>query len=184
MADEEIPTADIEVIGAFEGHLALERRLSPHTVAAYVHDVGSLATFLQRGGGTGEGQLLSATYPSLRRWLAQLRTLGYAKSSLTRKAASIRAFYAWALRRGLIAANPTSLLTRPTPESRLPSVLKTSEAAAVAEAPGEIEPLALRDRAILELLYGCGLRVAELCALDVADVQLDPGRLHVMGKGS
>ncbi len=174
-----MPPADARAISAFADHLLLERRLSPHTAAAYRADLGSLSVFLSRGGLS----LLEADYPRLRRWLAQLMTLGYARASVARKAASVRSFYAWALRRGLIEANPASLLARPRPTSRLPVVLKPVEADRLAEAPEGTDPILLRDRAILELLYGSGLRVAELCGLDVWDVEPAARRVRVMGKG-
>jgi integrase/recombinase XerC len=174
-----VPPADARAISAFADHLLLERRLSPHTAAAYRADLGSLAIFLNRGGTS----LLQADYPRLRRWLAQLMTRGYARASVARKAASVRTFYAWALRRGLVEANPASLLARPRPTSRLPVVLKPVEADRLAEAPEGTDPILLRDRAILELLYGSGLRVAELCGLDLWDVEPAARRVRVMGKG-
>jgi integrase/recombinase XerC len=161
-------------------HLRLERRLSEHTVQAYRGDVISLAVFLERSG----IPLLEASYPKLRRWLAHLATRGYARSSIARKAASVRTFYTWAWRRGLAEKNPAVLLGHPSSASRLPAVLKTGEATLLATAPQGEDPIALRDRAALELLYGSGLRVAELCGLDVADVDLGAQRLRVMGKGS
>jgi integrase/recombinase XerC len=171
---------DANVVDGFVDHLSLERGLSPHTVAAYRSDVSSLAAFLHRAG-VG---LPEATYPQLRRWLAHLTTRGYARSSMARKGASIRTFYAWASRRGVVVANPASLLSRPAPAYRLPTVLKAGEAAALMEAPAGEGPIALRDRAILELLYSCGIRVAELCSLDLRDVDLVGRRVRVMGKGS
>jgi integrase/recombinase XerC len=167
------------MIAAYEDHLLLERRLSPHTAAAYRLDLSSLATFLGRGGGS----LRAATYQLLRRWLAQLQARGYARSSMARKAAAVRSFYAWAHRRELIPSNPAALLAHPASASRLPTVLKASEAEALAEGTSTLDPLGLRDRAIIELLYGCGLRVAELCGLDVIDVDEPGGRVRVMGKG-
>lgn len=102
---------------------------------------------------------------------------------MARKTASVRAFYAWATRRGMIPADPAARLSRPLPASRLPIVLKPAEAAALAEAPTSVHPIGLRDRAVLELLYGSGLRVAELCGLDVQDVDMEGRRVRVMGKG-
>jgi len=128
--------------------------------------------------------LASVSYPVLRRWLAHLRSRGYAQSSLARKAASVRTFYAWAVRRGHRVDDPAAQLSRPAVASRLPAVLKTSDAADLVEAAGSGDPLVLRDRAILELLYACGVRVAELCALDVHDVDVDARRVRVMGKGA
>ena len=155
------------------------RGLSPHTIAAYDRDLTGLATFLARAGSSLQG----ATHPLLRRWLANLSTRGYARASIARKAAAVRTFYAWAERRGIVGSDPAQLLIAPTPANRLPTVLKRAEAQALVEAPGD-DPFGLRDRAILELLYGSGLRVAELCALDVDDVSVNAQRVRVMGKGS
>ncbi|HVM11403.1 MAG TPA: tyrosine recombinase XerC [Actinomycetota bacterium] len=168
------------LIERFIEHLALERRLSAHTVAAYRTDLHGLATFLERAGVSLE----EATYPHLRRWLAHLVTRGYARSSLARKAASVRSFYRYLLRRGLVAADPAALLRGPARAHTLPNVLRAPEAARLVEAPSDVDPWALRDRAILELLYGAGIRVAELCTLDVDDVEAGEGRVRVMGKGS
>ena len=170
---------DADLIEEFCRHLALERRLSPHTVSAYRGDLEGLARFLERGG----ADLGAATYHVLRRWLAQLRTLGYARTSIARKAASVRAFYAWARRRGLVPANPAGQLGAPKRADRLPTVLKPREAARLVEAPEGDDAWAIRDRAILELLYGTGIRVAELCGLDVEDVDLGRARVRVLGKG-
>jgi tyrosine recombinase XerC len=177
---EDLAPQDGEAIDAFLDHLFLERRLSAHTVRAYRTDLTALATFLHRGGRS----LLDADYPLLRRWLAHLGTRGYARTSVGRKAASIRSFYAWAGRRGLLPSNPASLLSHPSKPSRLPGVLKAVDAEQLATAPADTDPVGLRDRAILELLYGSGLRVAELCGLDVADVDTEGRWVRVMGKGS
>ncbi|HEY1331678.1 MAG TPA: tyrosine recombinase [Actinomycetota bacterium] len=170
---------DAQAIDAFVDHLTLGRRLSPNTARAYRRDLFSLSEFLRRQG----SGLLSADYAELRRWLANLRTLGFARSSIARKAAAVRTFYAWATAHKLTPANPATLLGAPAAASRLPSVLSASEAAELAEAPGD-DAIGLRDRAVIELLYGSGLRVAELCGLDVDDVDLDAGRVRVLGKGS
>ena len=172
--------SDDELIEAFLRHLRLERGLSEHTTAAYGRDVSALATFLERSGAS----LPSAEYPSLRRWLAQQATMGYARSTIARRAAAVRAFYRFAARRGLVAANPASLLGSPKVARMLPAVLRADEAATLVETPGDDDPWTRRDRAILELLYGAGLRVSELCGLDVGDVDLDRERLRVFGKGA
>jgi integrase/recombinase XerC len=170
---------DARAISAFVDHLSLERRLSPRTAQAYRADVTSLAVFLARG----ETRLLAVAYPMLRRWLAHLRTRGYARSSLARKAAAAKTFFGWASRRGLIEANPAALLSAPSARSRLPTVLKASEAELLATAPPLGDAVGFRDRAVLELLYGSGLRVAELCGLDVGDIDLEGQRVRVFGKG-
>jgi len=171
--------ADDRVIQAFLDHLRFERHLSSHTIEAYRGDLGGLASFQRRAG----GELLAITHAGLRRWLAHLGTRGYARSTVGRKAAAARTFYAWAMRRGLVTTNPAALLAHPAGASRLPIVLKPSEAEALATAPPATDAVGLRDRAVLELLYGSGLRVAELCALDLGDVDLDRRRVRVQGKG-
>ena len=134
---------------------------------------------------------LSAGVDELRRFLAQQTTLGYARSSIARRVASIRTFYRFALARGLVERDPSALLGRPKVVQRLPGVLRPREAAALVEAPevpadaGPLErAIALRDRAILELMYGSGLRVAEVAALTIDRLDLVRGRVTVMGKGS
>lgn len=195
--DDELPQADVELIEPFTAHLALERRLSPHTVTAYRRDLTQLASFLHRG----DTSLAAATYPLLRRFLAQLHTLGYARASVARKVGSIHTFYRWAVAGGFIGDDPSLLLGRPKVVSRLPVVLRPREAAALADAPlprragaGEPEPgespdpieraVAMRDVAALELMYGSGLRVGEVSGLTIDRIDLDRGRVMVMGKGS
>ena len=170
---------DAALIDEFLRHLSLERRLSPHTVEAYSADLGGLVTFLARARET----VGTADHPLLRRWLAHLGTRGYARSTIARKAAAARSFYRFLARRGLVRRNPASLLSSPKVAALLPSVLKTGEAEILVEAPSEDDPWSLRDRAVLELLYGSGLRVSELCGVDLGDVDLDHGRVRVLGKG-
>jgi integrase/recombinase XerC len=177
---------DARLIDAFLAHLAFERRLSEHTVAAYRRDLTQLATFL----GRQHGSLTSAGYAELRRFLAQQATLGYARSSIARRVGAIRTFYRWATVRGAVERDPAALLGRPKTINRLPTVLRAREAAELVEAPVPLDddPLeravALRDRAILELMYGSGLRVAEVAALTTDRLDLARGRVTVMGKGS
>jgi site-specific recombinase XerD len=162
-------------------------------VSAYRGDLTQLARFLHRGGMV----LSSATYPLLRRFLAQLHILGYARASVARKVGSIHTFYRWAVAAGRVGEDPSLLLGRPKVVNRLPAVLRQKEAAALAEAPA-ITPgpgrddrpapieraVALRDLAALELMYGSGLRVGELAGLTIDRIDLDRGRVMVMGKGA
>ena len=170
---------DARLIEGFISHLSLERRLSPHTTAAYRSDLLGLATFLARAGADLQG----VDSRLLRRWLANLATRGYARTSIARKAASVRALFRFLARRGLATEGPALLLSTPKVARRLPAVLKQTEAAALVEAPEGDDPFIERDRAILELLYATGIRVAELSGLDVDDVDLDRGRIRVLGKG-
>jgi tyrosine recombinase XerC len=163
----------------FLRHIALERRLSPRTVAAYRQDIQALSEFLDRSG----TDLRGATYQLLRRWLAQMTTRGFARSTIARRAAAVRTFYRFAGRRGLVDSNPATLLVSPKLGSRLPAVLKPGEADSLVEAPFADDAWGARDRALLELLYGCGLRVSEACGLDLGDVDLGRERVRVLGKG-
>jgi integrase/recombinase XerC len=177
------------MVDAFVRHLRFERHLAPNTVAAYGRDVGRLARFLGRSGTS----LAAATYPQLRRYLAQQHALGYARASIARGVGAIHTFYRWAFADGRVLADPSSLLGRPKVVNRLPTVLRPREAAELAEAPAAREgddvddpiasAMALRDAAILELLYGSGLRVGEIASLGVEAVDLDRGRVRVRGKG-
>lgn len=178
-ADDAASQADTAVIEEFLDHVMLGRRLSPHTGAAYRTDLQSLAEFLARQGSSLE----LADRPMLRRWLASLSTLGYARSTVARRAAAVRSFYAWAARRGRIPEGSALLLSAPRAQNRLPAVLTRSEAQRLTESPVTPDPIGARDRAILELLYGSGLRVAELCALNESDLDVDGQRVRVFGKG-
>jgi len=153
-------------------------------VAAYRADLEHLARFLNRS----RRSLVGADLASLRRFLAHQTTLGYARASIARRAGSVRTFYRWAAGRGIVDANPAVTLGRPKVASRLPGVLRPAEASALVEAPDEADDRPvhrrLRDRAILEVMYGSGLRVGEVASLSLASVDLERGRVLVMGKGS
>jgi integrase/recombinase XerC len=170
---------DALLIEDFISHLSLERRLSPHTTGAYRTDLRALGTFLARAG----SGLREVDHRLLRRWLGHLATRGYARSSIARKAASVRTLYRFLVQRGVVHTDPASLLSTPAMARRLPAVLKQAEAAALVEAPEGDGPFPDRDRAVLELLYGAGIRVGELCGLDVSDVDLGRARIRVLGKG-
>jgi integrase/recombinase XerC len=187
-----LPPSEARLIDGFVDHLRLERRLSPNTVAAYRRDLEQLATFLTRDASS----LAEATYPLLRRYLAQQHTLGYARSSIARRVAAVHTFYRWAVAAGRLEHDPSLLLGSPKVANRLPTVLRVPEAAELAGAPSTERPrdasvddpveeaVALRDAAVLELLYGSGLRVGEVTGLTVDRVDLDRGRVVVMGKGA
>ena len=179
---------DEALIGAFVQHLALERHLSENTAQAYRRDLVQLAAFAERQ----RKDLTQVDHAMLRRFLAQQSTRGYARSSIARRVASIRTFYRWAAAHGLVTSDPAATLRHPKLSSRLPSVLRAADAQALVEAPAEVEDVelptqeeafVLRDRAVLELLYGSGLRVAEVAALTTAGVNLARGRIRVRGKG-
>jgi integrase/recombinase XerC len=185
--DPALPRPQLALIDAFTSHLRLERHLSANTVAAYRTDLIHLATFLRRS----SSSLEDADHAILRRFLAQQHALGYARASIARRVGAIHTFYRWAVDEGRVAQDPSLLLGRPKVANRLPTVLRAGEAADLVEGPRAEEiddPLeravALRDRAILELLYGSGLRVSEVTGLRRDDLDLDGARVLVRGKGS
>ncbi|WP_089015681.1 tyrosine recombinase XerC [Micromonospora inositola] len=194
-----------ESVDDFADHLARVRNRSAHTVRAYVTDVVSLLDHAVRMGCVDLAEL---DLTVLRSWLAKQRTMGAARTSLARRAASARTFSAWAHRSGLLPADVAAPLASPKAHRELPTVLRADQAAALMAAPGRAaappnatdrtaappqaadlpaagqdEPVLLRDRVLLELLYGTGIRISEACGLDVADV--DHGRrvVRVLGKG-
>lgn len=175
-----MPTLDSE-ISQFCSYLEIERNVSPHTMEAYRRDLCQLAAFVrqERGNDSGAADL---DHLLLRRYLAQLGKSN-AKSSIGRKLAAIRSFFKFLLRRGAVTKNPAELIATPKKGSRLPFHLDIDQATALMEAPMEEQKHELRDRAILETLYSCGLRVSELTGLDVGDMDLAGGMVRVMGKG-
>ena len=170
-----------EQISSFCTHLETERNVSPHTLLAYRCDLEQLAAFITRE--RGEGAVAAdVDHLLLRRYLAQLGKSAK-KSSIGRKLAAIRTFFRFLVRRGVIAKNPAELIATPKKENRLPFHLDIDQVTTLVEAPQEEEKYALRDRAILEMLYSCGLRVSELTGLDIGDLDLSGGMVRVMGKG-
>ena len=164
---------------AFVEHLRLERGRSEHTVRAYRADLAGLLS--------GLPALDRLDLARLRGWLAEAHGTGAARSTLSRRAAAARTFTAWAHRRGLLRDDPGARLAAPRPHTALPTVLDREQAGAVLDRAGvdaeQDDPVALRDLLVVELLYATGVRVAELCGLDLDDV--DDGRraLRVLGKG-
>jgi integrase/recombinase XerC len=167
-----------EEIRRFARHLEVERRASPHTLKGYLSDLGQYAAWLAE---TGQ-PLLPGSPGAIRAFLA--RAAGTAGApSLARKLSALRSLYRFLVREGLADQNPARLVASPKQPKRLPTVLPEEDAAALVEAPAALQgPLAVRDRAILELLYGGGLRVAELVGLDVGDVDLAQRLARVLGK--
>jgi site-specific recombinase XerD len=167
--------------------------LSGDTVRAYASDVERFAAWAERGGARGP---VDVDRVLLRRYLAFLATRRYAKATISRTAASLRSYFGWCARRGLVTTDPSVRLSAPSPDSRLPRVLGHAELdrllgpvppppgpAGPTTEPGGHAPRDVRDDAVLELLYGSGMRVAELCGLDVDDLDLDRGVVTVTGKG-
>ncbi|MGB8650920.1 MAG: tyrosine recombinase XerC [Mycobacteriales bacterium] len=175
----QLPAALEQARAEFVRHLTLERDRSPHTVRAYDGDLGSLLEHAARMG-VSEPSELDLTV--LRSWLARLRTTGASRATVARRGSTARSFTAWGHRRGLLPTDPGQLLATPKGRRTLPEVLRPDEAARLVEFTGD-EVVDLRDRAALELLYATGIRVAELCGLDIDDVDVHRRVVRVLGKG-
>lgn len=179
--------AQIEVIlEEFDEYLDLQRGRSEHTRRAYLGDLRSLFAFLnERAPGATPRTL---TLPILRSWLASQAGAGAARTTLARRTSAVKTFTAWALRNGLMDDDPAVRLQVPKARRTLPSVLRQDQAIDAmnaADAGAEQgDPLALRDHLIVEMLYATGIRVSELCGLDVDDVDQGRRLLRVLGKGN
>ena len=166
---------------AFVAQLRDERGLSVHTVAAYRRD---MIQFLQFAGRAGVNDPAHVEPLLLRRFLALQRTRGLAAASISRKAAALRTGFRFLARRGLVPDDPAAGLGAPKGPRRLPVVLKPRQVDRLLAGPDPADPVGLRDRAILELLYATGIRVGELCGLRLGDVDLAADTVLVLGKGA
>lgn len=172
------------VLAAYERHLAAERDLTVHTVRAYLGDVCGL---LEHAAALGHTEAGSLDLRTLRSWLAKQQTLGRSRSTMARRATAVRVFTAWLLRTGRADGDAGALLVSPKTHTSLPASLSPAQArsllAAAAVRADDGGPVGVRDVAVLELLYATGIRVGELCGLDVDDVDRDRRVLRVFGKG-
>ncbi|HET8571278.1 MAG TPA: site-specific tyrosine recombinase [Candidatus Limnocylindria bacterium] len=164
-----------DAIDAFLLELRVERGLSPLTIAAYRRDLGQFAA-------TADADWRRDPQPA-RDFVAALRRNGRRPATQARKVAALRSFYAFALREGIIEREVATLLATPKPGSYLPEVLAADDVVRVLDAPPADDPAGIRDRALLELLYDCGLRVSELTGLDLDRVDLEKLQVRVIGKG-
>ncbi len=172
------------VLADYERHLASERDLSAHTVRAYLGDVSSLLDHAARLGHT---RVESLDLRTLRSWLAKQQTLGKSRTTMARRGTAARVFTGWLTRTGRTPSDAGAQLATPRAHKPLPSVLRADEArdliAAAATQADDGSALGLRDVALLELLYATGIRVGELCGLDVDDVDRERDVIRVLGKG-
>jgi integrase/recombinase XerC len=175
-----------KLIAAFTRHLEVERSLSVHTVRAYLGDLESLLTHLETIGVTDISQL---ELIHLRSWLANQQVKWGARTTLSRRAVSVRLFTKWAVKNKYLAKDVAATLATPKGHRTLPDVLdiadaKTAMDSLATRASEEETPISLRDVAMVELLYATGARVAELCGLDVSDIDYDRQTIRVLGKGN
>lgn len=186
----ELPAALGAVLDDYVEYLLVARSRSAATARSYRSDVIALLSYLAADGDgpeTARDLASVVTLPALRGWLAAQVTAGASRSTVARRVAAARSFSTWAMRTGLLATDVAARLESPRPRRHLPEVLDPRQAAETLRTSdlgaAEGEPLALRDRLVVELLYSCGIRVAELCGLDVDDVDRERRLLRVVGKG-
>ncbi|MCV7409041.1 recombinase XerC [Mycobacterium florentinum] len=172
------------ILEEFDEYLELQCLRSAHTRRAYLGDMRSLFAFLDGHGAALDGLSL----PLLRTWLSSGAQAGAARTTLARRTSAVKTFTAWAVRRGLLTVDPAARLQVPKAHRTLPAVLRQDQAldamAAAKSGAEQGDPLALRDRLIVEMLYATGIRVSELCGLDVDDVDTRQRTVRVLGKGN
>lgn len=177
-------SGDAGVLADFEQHLLVEKGRSANTARAYLGDLRSLLEHLDR---QGVGGLAQVRLADLRSWLAAQGDAGVTRATVSRRAAAARTFFRWAVRTGRLPQDPSLRLVAPGRDKHLPGVLRQRQADELMElaavASDDADPVAVRDRAALELLYASGMRVGELTGLDVDDVDLSVGTARVLGKG-
>ncbi|MFD1504203.1 tyrosine recombinase XerC [Georgenia yuyongxinii] len=176
-----------ELVEAFARFLALQRGHSPHTVRAYLTDVGQLLDHLAQGAPAGDGPLAGLDLATLRAWLAEQRGRGMSRATLARRTAAVRTFCGWAFRAGHLEQDVGARLRSPRPDRHLPTVLAVDDTAhlltAAEERAADDDPVHLRDWAALEMLYATGVRISELVGIDVPDVDARERTVRVIGKG-
>lgn len=170
---------ELELIPAFLRHLSLERQLSPATCDNYRRDLEVLAAYCT---GEGLGGWRELDEQHIRAFSATCHRRGLSSRSIQRRLSAARTFFRWLRRERHVAGDPVTRVSAPKSKKRLPGNLDADRMARLLELPGK-GPIVARDRAILELFYSSGLRLAELTALDVADVDLPDGLVRVTGKG-
>lgn len=167
-----------DAVARFLDHLAVEKQSSAHTIDAYRRDLAALQAYAD----TRAVALPAMDAEDLRGFAAESHRRGLSPASVQRRLSACRGLYRWLLRHGEVAVNPVQGLRGPRAKRKLPQVLDADEMGQLVDVPAD-GPLGLRDRALLELLYSSGLRVAELCGLRWSDVDLDGGEVRVLGKG-
>lgn len=182
----ELPGGFLAALEGFCADLKLRDARSPHTIRAYRQDLVDLLTTVSDQGCSSLDQI---TLQDLRRWLAQARGSGRASATLQRRAVSVRVFFAWCVEQGLLADSPAATLQTVRRGRRLPRSLTRGEVDQVMRAVHQAivegdDPCGVRDLAIIETLYATGIRVSELCGLDIDDLDRDRQIVRVLGKGN
>src|SRR5215216_3024584 len=171
-----------KLIDQFLEHLRYERNVSAHTLRNYSSDLEQFTHFLTAGEKRKAPDVSEIDHLTIREWMATLHTAQKTKSSIARKLAALRTFFQFLVREGMLELNPAKLVSTPKLEKKLPAHLSIEEAIRFIESPDLETDLGKRDRAMLELLYATGVRVAELTTLNVSDVDLHNRLIRVTGK--
>ncbi len=179
-------TSFVEIRDAYSRYLLNEKALSTHTVRAYLGDLDSFIEHIERNGAT---DISDVTLPLIRSWLATQQVRGGARTTLSRRAVSIRLFTKWATKRGYLSNDVGATLATPKPHRTLPGVLTQGDAVtaldSMATRAAEFDtPTSIRDVAIVELLYATGARVSEVCGLNLEDLDFHRNTIRVLGKGN
>ncbi|WP_207936516.1 tyrosine recombinase XerC [Actinomadura sp. KC216] len=169
-----------DAVTDFGRHLRAERDVSPHTLRAYLGDLNDLIGYAAE---TGVTEPAGLDVSLLRAWLARQHALGRSRATLARRTAAVRAFTRHLHRRGQLSGDPGVLLGTPKRQRDLPEVITRDEAARLLDTMDAQGPLGLRDLAVLEMLYATGVRVSELCGLDIDDLDTGRSTVRVLGKG-
>ena len=175
-----------KLLTTFQHYLEVERNLSVHTIRAYMGDLTSLVEHLEK---LGLSDISTLELAHLRSWLANQGVKGGARTTLSRRAVSVRLFTKWALKNNYIAKDVGATLATPKGHRTLPDVLDVQKAGLAMDsmatrAAEEGSPISLRDVAMLELLYATGARVGELCGLNIGDIDYNRNTIRVLGKGN
>ena len=170
-----------ESVSEYLRFLKAERNMSPETLRAYRGDLQIFVDFCSRAGVTTPEEV---DHRLLRRYLANLQTRGYSRSTVARRSSAVRGYFRFLMQRGQLESDPAAALSPPRRDRRLPRVLRIDEIDAAEAKQGlHIYHTSLRDMALVELLYATGMRVGELAALDLDDIDLKRGEVRVLGKG-
>ena len=180
MGREPLTILDRRWIAGYLEHLSKERRLSPHTSSNYARDIGALADFLERGNVTDWKRVDSQ---HVRVFAARSHAAGLNPRSVQRRLSAVRGFFGYLAREGVAGSNPAVDVRAPKAARRLPGTLDVDQINQLLDIPGD-DALAVRDRAVMELFYSSGLRLAELVGLSLTDVDLADRTVRVLGKGA
>ena len=176
----ELTPRDSDFLESFLRSIRIQSNYSEHTANAYKSDIeGFVAWIYDR-----KGDLLTVNHRQIRAYMNSLSQNNYAKTSINRKLSSIKTFYKWLVQEGHLAADPLSVVSGPKKDKRLPHRLSADDIAKLLAVWSDDDPESLRNRAVLELMYASGARIAEIAGMDVADVDFAQQQIEVMGKGS